>query len=177
MKKGTLFFSLFILIFCTISCKYSEQPKIFENQNITLEYPSYLKNSKAVFPVENLLLGLKNDYRDVFFILLDYGQKPGINGFEVMFDSLSNQLKNGIREPFIEKDTIFQINQFKTREIHISGIIAATNQEKRMYFVFNIFEDKNGHLYQTSGWCFRHKREVWQHDIQNIAYSLKQKSK
>lgn len=173
--KFASFNSILIFIILFSGCKYSEQPKTFENEQIKLEYPSYLKKDKEVFPVENLLLGLKNDYRDVFFILVDNGEKPGINGFEVMFDSLTNQLKNGIREPEIEKDTAFTIHEMKTREMHISGIVASTNQEKRMYFIFNLFEDKQGHLYQTVGWCFRHKREVWQKDIQQISYSLKTK--
>jgi hypothetical protein len=169
-----LFFVIFI-IFIFNACKYSEQPKVFENESIYMEYPSYLKKSKDIFPVNNLLAGLKNDYRDVFFILLDYGQKPGENGFEIMYDSLTTQLKNGIREPFVEKDTSFVQNGFKVREMHLSGIVANTEQEKRMYFIFNLFEDKNAHLYQTCGWCFRHKRDIWQKDIQGIAYSLKAK--
>jgi hypothetical protein len=174
MKKCANIYFLITILLIT-ACKYSEKPKVFQNDNISIEYPSYLKKDKDVFPVQNLILGLKNDYRDVFFILCDYGKKPGINGFNIMADSLVNQLKNGIREPQVEKDTTFNINQFKTREVHISGIIASTNQEKRMYFVFNLFEGKDEHLYQTAGWCFRHKRDLWQKDIQGIAYSLKQK--
>lgn len=164
-----------IVVLFLHSCKYSEQPKVFENDKLKIEYPSYLKKSKDVFPVDNLVLGLKNDYRDVFYILTDYGKKPGENGFSVIFDSLTNQLKNGVREPMIEKDTSYTINQMQTREMHLSGIIAATNQEKRMYFIFNLFEDKRGNLYQTAGWCFRHKRDVWQADIQNITKSLQAK--
>lgn len=174
MKKVS-FCCWFICILAFYSCQYSEQPKTFENTKIKIEYPSYLKKTKDVFPVENLLVGLKNDYRDVFFILVDNGKKPGNYGFEIMFDSLTSQLKNGIREPQVEKDTSFTINNFKTREVHISGIIASTNQEKRMYFIFNLFEDRQENLYQTVGWCFRHKKEVWQNDIQNISYSLQTK--
>lgn len=167
------FIAMVFVIGLVSSCKYSDQPQIFKNQTIQIEYPSYLKESKDVFPVKNLLVGLKNDYRSVYFVLLDYGQKPGDNGFEVMYDSVTTQLKHGIVEPYLEKDTSFELNGFKVRETHISGIVTIKDQEKRMYFMIDLFEDKNGNLYQTSGWCFRHKRDLWQKDLLKIAYSLK----
>lgn len=165
---------VFFLIILTIisSCKYSEQPKTFEKDTIQLSYPSYLKKSSSVFPVSNLVLGLKNDYRDVFYIVVNHGAKPGDNGFNIIFDSLTSQLKNGIREAYIELDTSYTINNMKTRELHLSGIVASSNQEKRMYFIFNLFEDSQQTLYQTTGWCFRHKRNIWQKDIEQITHSL-----
>ena len=164
---------IFIISFVFSACKYSDKPKTFNNGAVSLEYPSYLKSSKDIYPVDSLLIGVKNDYRNVFFILLDYGQKPGEQGFELMYDSLSTQLKRGIREPFVEKDSSFNINGFKVREMQVSGILASVGQEKRMLFTFDLFEDKNGHLYQTAGWCFRHRRDLWEKDLQQIAYSLK----
>jgi len=171
------FFLLLLSLLTLSSCKYSDKPKEYNNGKIGIQYPSYLKKDKSIYPADNLLIGVKNAYRNVFFILLDFGQRPGDNGFDVMFDSLSTQLKRGIREPFVEKDSSFTLNGFKVREMHLSGILASMGQEKRMLFIFDLFEDKDGHLYQTAGWCFRHRRDLWQKDLENMAYSLKSSSK
>ena len=165
-----------IIVFLFTSCRYSKEPNIFSNDRLSIQYPSYLFKDDDVYPKPDGILELKNDYRDVYFFLADIGPKPGPNGFEIMYDSLTTQLKNGIGEPMIEKDTAFTTpNGLKTHEYQISGIVSSEKQDKRVFFILNLFEDKNGHLYQTTGWLFRHKRNLWEKDLHNAAYSLKVK--
>jgi hypothetical protein len=54
-------------------------------------------------------------------------------------------------------------------------MVSSEKQDKRIFFILNLFEDQSGHLYQTTGWLFRHKRDLWEQDIHNAAYSLKVK--
>lgn len=170
-------------LFFFTSCRYSKTPEVFTDKNISIEYPSYLFKTDDVYPEKNTLLQLKNDYRDVFFILIDHGQKPGEHGFEMMCDSVMNQLKRNLREPNIEaSDTIFTTtNNLKVKESHISGILSSKGKEEddqidhRFYFVIDVFETKDGHIYQTAGWLLRHKRQLWLKDLQKSAYSLKVK--
>ncbi len=164
-------------LFIFTSCRYSKTPEVFSNKNISIEYPSYLLKTDDVYPEKNTLLQLKNDYRDVFFILVDHGMKPGEQGFEIMCDSIMNQLKRNLKEPNIEaNDTIFTTaNNLKVKEIQISGILSSEKQDHRFYFVIDVFETKDGHIYQTAGWLLRHKRQLWLKDLQKSAYSLKTK--
>lgn len=175
--KNAVFHFRFVLLFTTlfwmVSCQYSKEPKTFSTEKINLQYPSYLSTSKHVYPTPQTILQLKNDYRDVYFIVIDFGQKPGEKGFEIMFDSISNQLKRNLREVMIEKDTSFiTINNLKARELRLSGVLNSEKQEHRFLFIIDLMEDKNGHLYQTAGWLLRHKRQLWEKDILAAAYSL-----
>jgi len=164
-------------LFLFSSCRYSKTPEVFEDKNISIEYPSYLFKAEDVYPGKNTILQLKNDYRDVYFILVDHGMKPGVQGFELMCDSVINQLKRNLKEPNVEaKDTLFTtINNFKVKEFQISGILSSEKQDHRFYFVVDVMEGPNGHIYQTAGWLLRHKRELWLKDLQKSAYSLKVK--
>jgi hypothetical protein len=165
----------FVLIVFT-ACRYSKEPKKFSNDQLSIQYPSYLSKNDAVYPKPDGILEVSNDYRDVYFFLADIGPKPGPNGFEIMYDSLTTQLRNGITEPMVEKDTAFTTsNGLKTREYHISGIVSSEKQDKRIYFILNLFEDPSGHLYQSTGWLFRHKRALWEKGLHEAAYSLKVK--
>lgn len=173
MKK--LLIPLYVIAFFT-ACQYSEKPDTFENDRLSIQYPSYLSKNDGVYPKPDGILEVSNDYRDVFFFLADIGPKPGPNGFEIMYDSLTTQLFNGIGDPLVEKDTAFTTaNGLKTREYQVSGIVSSEKQDKRVFFILNLFEDKNGHLYQTTGWLFRHKRALWENDLHAAAYSLKVK--
>ena len=165
---------LVIILFS--ACRYSKEPKTFSNDQLSIQYPSYLSADDGVYPKPDGILEVANDYRDVYFFLADIGQKPGPNGFDIMYDSLTTQLRNGIGESMLEKDTSFTTaNGLKTREYQISGIVSSEKQDKRVFFILNLFEDKNGHLYQTTGWLFRHKRNLWEKDLHGAAYSLKVK--
>jgi hypothetical protein len=170
------FFALIFAVLVISSCEYSKEPVLFTNDILSIEYPSYLSKNNAVYPKPDGILELANDYRDVYFFLADIGPKPGPNGFEIMYDSLTTQLKNGIKESMAEKDTSFTTaNGLKTREFQVSGIVSSEKQDKRVFFILNLFEDQKGHLYQTTGWLFRHKRNLWEKDLHNTAYSLKMK--
>lgn len=164
-------------LFLFSSCRYSKTPEVFEDKNISIEYPSYLFKAEDVYPEKNTLLQLKNDYRDVYFILVDHGMKPGVQGFELMCDSVINQLKRNLKEPNVEaKDSLFTTaKNLKVKEFQISGILSSEKQDHRFQFVVDVFEAPDGHIYQTAGWLLRHKRDLWIKDLQKSAYSLKVK--
>ncbi len=177
MRKYSLLWILLLALVSTtiVSCKYSKEPEKFTDGKVSIEYPSYLFKTDDIYPEKNTLLQAKNDYRDVFFILVDHGQKPGENGFDIMFDSITSQLKRNIKEPNIEgSDTSFTTaNQLKVKEYKISGILSSAQQDHRFLFVIDVFETKDGHIYQTAGWLLRHKQHLWLKDLQKAAYSLK----
>lgn len=169
---------LFLLFFVALlsSCRYSDKPSTFENDRVEIQYPSYLSKNDGVYPKPDGILEVSNDYRDVFFFLADIGPKPGPNGFDIMYDSLTTQLFNGIGEALVEKDTAFvTANGLRTREYRVSGMVSSEKQDKRVFFILNLFESPDGHLYQTTGWLFRHKRNLWEQDLHDAAYSLKVK--
>ena len=170
---------LLSLVSCLLSsCRYSKTPEIFSNDKVSIGYPSYLFKTDDIYPEKNTLLQVKNDYRDVYFILVDHGMKPGEQGFELMCDSIKSQLKSHLKEPNVEaNDTIFTTaNNLKVKEFQISGILSSEKQDHRFQFVIDIFETKDGHIYQTAGWLLRHKRQLWLKDLQKSAYSLKVKT-
>lgn len=176
MKKYQLLFLLLIPILFT-SCRYSKEPKVFSNDKVSIEYPSYLFKSNDIYPEPNCIFQAKNDYRDVYFILVDHGQKPGEKGFEMMCDSILNQLKRNMKEPKIEsQDSSFTFNNLNAKEFQISGVLSSEKQDHRFLFVVDVFETTDGHIYQTAGWLLRHKRQLWLKDLQKAAHSLKVKS-
>lgn len=174
-RKILITYCLLLTTVLFTACRYSKTPKVFENKNVRIEYPSYLFTADDVYPEKNTLLQLKNDYRDVYFILVDYGKKPGDNGFDILCDSIMNQLTRNLKEPNKEaEDTVFTTaNNLKVKEYRISGILSSEKQDHRFEFLVDVFETPKGHIYQTAGWLLRHKRELWQKDLKNAAYSLK----
>jgi hypothetical protein len=178
MKKNLLkSYYLLLITLAFTSCRYSKTPETFTDKNVSIQYPSYLFKAEDVYPEKNTLLQLKNDYRDVYFILVDHGQKPGEQGFDIMNDSIINQLKRNLGELKIESnDTIFTTkNNLKVKETKISGVLSSEQQDHRFMFVVDVFETPTGHIYQTAGWLLRSKREHWLKDLQNAAYSLQVK--
>jgi len=178
MKKFFLITCYSLLItFAFTSCRYSKTPETFTNGNVSIQYPTYLFKASDVYPEKNTLLQLKNDYRDVYFILVDHGQKPGEQGFDIMNDSIINQLKRNLKELKVEaNDTVFTTaNHLKVKETQISGILSSEKQDHRFMFVIDVFETPSGHIYQTAGWLLRHKRQLWIKDLQKAAYSLEVK--
>lgn len=170
--------SMLCALFLFTACRYSKEPKTFENKDISIQFPSYLFEADDVYPAKNSILQAKNEYRDVYFILVDHGPKPGAQGFELMCDSIYNQLKRNLKEPNIEaQDTLFTtVNHFKVKEYQLSGILSSEKQDHRFQFVIDVFEAPNGHIYQTAGWLLRTKRDLWLKDLQTAAYSLQTKS-
>jgi hypothetical protein len=168
---------LFAVLFALSSCKYSKEPKVYADDKVSIQYPSYLFKSEDVYPMENTLLQLKNDYRDIYFILVDHGMKPGDQGFELMYDSITKVVMRSIKEPNIEaRDTTFiTANNLKVKEFMVSGVVSSEKQDHRFLYVLDMFETPDGHLYQTAGWLLRHKRNLWLKDLQQAAYSLKVK--
>lgn len=179
--KNVSFQQWMVLVIATLlfsACKYSEEPTVYKGKDVEIAYPSYLSEAEGVYPMKNALVQAKNDYRDVYFILVDHGMKPGDNGFELMFDSITTQLKRNLREVKIETpDTMFvTANQLKVKEARFSGILSSEKQDHRFLFLIDVFETSEGHIYQTAGWLFRHKQHLWLEDLKTAAYSLKKSS-
>lgn len=172
-----LLYSICILLIT--ACSYSKEPETFSDKNLSIQYPSWLSVAHDIYPTKNTLLQAKNDYRDVFFILIDHGMKPGDNGFDIMCDSIVGQLRKNLKEPNTEQpDTTFiTSHQLKVREYLLSGVESSKQQDHRFLFVIDIFETKDGHIYQTAGWMLRNKRQLWLKDIQKAAYSLQVQKK
>jgi hypothetical protein len=166
---------LVLFVMLVSGCRYSKKPEVFTKGNVTIEYPSWLFQTDDVYPVKNTLLQLKNDCRSVYFILVDHGMKPGEQGFDIMCDSVFSQIRHNIREPNMEaNDTLFTTpNGLKVKERQISGVMSSRQQDHRFLFILDVFETKDGRIYQTAGWMLRHKRALWTKAIQNAAYSLK----
>ncbi len=156
------------------SCKYSKEPKQFKLDHLSLSYPSFLQQAKDVYPSAQTIFQAKNGYRDVYFILVDWGNNPGDSMYDLMSDSVVNQLKANLNEVNIEKsDSSFTINNMKARESQLSGILSQHGMDIRFLFDLVIFQTKDGHIYQTAGWLMRHKQNLWLKDLQKAAYSFK----
>lgn len=156
------------------SCKYSKEPKQFKLDHLSLSYPSYLQQAQDVYPSAQTIFQAKNGYRDVYIILVDWGNNPGDSMFNLISDSVVNQLKANLKEVNIEKaDSIFTLNNMKARESQISGILSQHGMDIRFLFDLVLFQTKDGHIYQTAGWLMRHKQHLWLKDLQKTAYSFK----
>lgn len=156
------------------SCKYSKEPKQFKLDHLSLSYPSYLQQAQDVYPSAQTIFQAKNGYRDVYIILVDWGNNPGDSMFNLISDSVVNQLKANLKEVNIEKaDSAFTLNNMKARESQISGILSQHGMDIRFLFDLVLFQTKDGHIYQTAGWLMRHKQHLWLKDLQKTAYSFK----
>jgi len=176
--KSQRLLSLVLLIVLTVfvlsSCKYSKEPKQFKLDHLSLSYPSYLQQAQDVYPSAQTIFQAKNGYRDVYFILVDWGNNSGDSMFNVISDSVVNQLKANLKEVNIEKsDSSFTINDMKAREAQVSGILSQHGMDIRFLFDLVIFQTKDGHIYQTAGWLMRHKQHLWLKDLQKAAFSLR----
>lgn len=177
MKSRHLLSTLLLFAFAFLllpSCKYSKEPKQFKLDHLSLSYPSYLQQAQDVYPSAQTIFQAKNGYRDVYFILVDWGNNPGDSMFNLISDSVVNQLKANLKELNIEKpDSSFTINNMKARESQLSGILSQHGMDIRFLFDLVIFQTKDGHIYQTAGWLMRHKQQLWLKDLQKTAFSLR----
>lgn len=166
-----LLFRKFVLsvfsILALAACKYPDKPKTFEYKNkIKVEYAPYLSTSKEIHP--NGIFQADNKYRDVYYIVVPQVNKADSTWFSYLYDSLTNDLKKGVAEPYILKDTAFTNEKnYQVRELSMNGKV----KEKNFFFIFQLVK-KDTSIYQTTGWCFKNKREVWEKDIRAINQSL-----
>lgn len=176
MKIRTTFRFVWIVLglsFLIQACQYSKEPKVFQKNGITITYPSYLEEANDVYPMPQTLFQAKNGYRDVYFILVDWGKKQGDSLFNQVCDTVIGQLKGNLKEVNKEKpDSNFTINTMKAREMQVSGILSQHDMDIRFLFDIVVFQTAHGHIYQTAGWLMRHKRHLWLKDVQKTAYSF-----
>ena len=149
-----------------VACKYSDKYKKFTSaHDFSVEYPPYLQKSSNLHP--SALVQAKNDYRDIYFVAGLYDKGTDSNAFNTFCDTTIQNLEKFIREPLIEKDSSFTLNNLPVREILLTGTI----EEKRILYVINFYNGRDKY-YQTCGWFFRSKRNLWENDIKKSCRSL-----
>lgn len=156
-----------VSFFGFLSCKYPDKPKHFEYKDkISVDYAPYLSTTKDIHP--NGMFQAQNKFRDVYYIVVPQVYKPDSSWFAYLYDSLSADLKKGLGEPFLIKDTAYTNSKnYRVHELSLNGKV----KEKNFFFVFQLVQ-KDTAIYQTSGWCFKNKRELWEKDIRAMNESL-----
>lgn len=167
MKKLQLFVSIFLVVLLLNSCKYPDTPKSFEfKEKFNIEFAPYLSKTKDIHP--NAIFQAQNKYRDVYYILVPQAYKPDSLWFETLYDSLSNDLKKGVKESYVLKDTFFVNDKnYIVHELSMNGKV----KEKSFFFLFQLIQ-KDTTIYQSAGWCFKNKKDLWEKDLRAINNSL-----
>lgn len=167
MRTLQFFVSFLVVALLLNSCKYPDTPKSFEfKEKFKIDYAPYLSKTKDVHP--NAIFQAQNKYRDVYYILVPQAYKPDSLWFDTLYDSLTNDLKNGVKESYVLKDTSYQNSKnYKVHEMELSGKV----KEKSFYFLFQLIQ-KDTTVYQSSGWCFKNKKDLWEKDLRAINESL-----
>lgn len=161
------------LLFLTVACKYPDIPKHIEIRDyLKLDYAPYLKKTPDLHP--QAAIGLQNKYRDVYYFVAPHPWKADSGYVEYLFDSLSNDLKNvkkvehALQETLVYRDTTYtNENGYLVQDVLLTG----TLQEKKLIFNMQLIQ-KDTFLYQTSGWCFLSKKDLWLKDIEAMNRSL-----
>lgn len=147
-------------------CKYADTYKKFSSpHDFSVEYPPYLQKTNAIHP--SALVQAKNDYRDIYFVAGLYDKGTDSLAFKTYCDTTIGNLEKNLREPLIEKDTFLTINKLPVREILLTG----TLDEKRILYIIDFYDGRDKY-YQTCGWFFRNKRNLWEADITKSCRSL-----
>lgn len=166
MKK--YFILILSLSFLTMfSCKYSDKPKTYEIYGkLKLDYPPYLSRTTDIHPTA--AIQVQNKYRDIYYIVVRQPWLPDSGYVQHLYDSLTNDLKNGVQEPLVLSDSSF-VNEkgYNVQEYVMSGKL----KDKILVFDFQLIQ-KDTILYQTSGWMFKSKKDLWFPDMQKMNQSL-----
>lgn len=167
---------IFISVVFTVvfsACKYPDIPKHIEIiDQLKLDYAPYLKKNPELFP--NAAIGLQNKYRDVYYFVLFHPWKEDSNYVEFLYDSLSNDLKNvkklehGLREVLVMRDTSYHNSRgYFVQDLLVSGVL----KDRKLIYDMQLIQ-KDSFLFQTAGWCFLEKKDLWLKDIQAMNESL-----
>ena len=166
-----------ILVIITLgfvfSCKYPDIPKHLEIRDyLKLDYAPYLRKSETIHP--NAVISLQNKFRGVFYIVVPQNWSSDSGYVQYLFDSLGNDLKNvkktanGLKDPMVLRDTAYKnVNGYQVQDILVTGTLS----DRKMIFDMQLIQ-KDTFLYQTSGWCFMDKRDMWMKDIDAMNNSL-----
>jgi hypothetical protein len=161
-----ILYSVAILIF-TAACKYSDKPKTYEiREKLKIEYPPYLSRTTDIHP--SGAFQVQNKYRDVYYIIVRHPYLPDSGYVQHLYDSLTNDLKNGVAEPLVLADSSFTNSKgYAVKELVMSGKL----KDKILIFDFQLIQ-KDTVIYQTSGWMFKAKKDMWFNDLRKINESL-----
>lgn len=149
------------------SCKYPDIPKTYEiAEKLKIEYPPYLKRTTDIHP--RGAFQAQNKYRDVYYIIVPHPWREDSAYAQKLFDSLAGDLKTGVLEPLVYLDTTFVSEKgYAVQEMKMSGKL----KDKSLMFTLQLIQ-KDTTLYQTAGWYFKSKENLWQKDIDGINSAL-----
>lgn len=167
-----LIFGIFTILLVT-SCKYSDIPKHIEvRKHLELDYAPYLNKTEDLHP--NAIIGLQNKYRDVYYIVVPQKWSNDSGYVHYLYDSLSNDLKNvkkaeqGLHEVLVLRDTSYKNDKgYFVQDLLLTGVL----NEKKLIFNMQLIQQGTT-LFQTSGWCFWSKRDLWVKDIEAMNQSI-----
>ncbi len=174
MKQFKIFAALLaVSSLIMFSCKYPDIPKQLEIRDyLKLDYAPYLKRTQDLHP--SAAIGLQNKYRDVYYIVVPQSWKPDSGYVKYLYDSLSNDLKNvkkvehALKETMVLRDTAYTNDKgYYVQDILLTGVL----KDQKLIFNMQLIQ-KDTMLYQTSGWCFLNKKDLWMKDIQAMNNSL-----
>jgi len=157
----------------TFSCKYPDIPKTYEIRGkLKLDYAPYLRKTTDLHT--NAAIGLQNKYRDVYYIVVAHPWRADSGYVQYLYDSLANDLKNVknidglVKETLVLTDTTYTNEKgYYVQELVMSGGL----RDKKLLFDMQLIR-KDTFLYQTSGWMFLEKKDLWLKDIQAMNKSL-----
>lgn len=166
---GLIAFSVIVLS----SCKYPDIPKHIDIRNkLQLDYAPYLKKTEDLHP--KAAIGLQNKYRDVYYIVVSQPWKSDSGYVKSLYDSLSNDLKNvnkaeqALKETIVLRDTTYTNEKgYYVQDLLLIGVL----KDHKLIFNMQLIQ-KGNILFQTSGWCFLEKRDLWLKDIEAMNRSL-----
>lgn len=174
MKQFKIFAVLLAGSLLTIlSCKYPDIPKHLEiRDHLKLDYAPYLKKTQDLHP--SAAVGLQNKYRDVYYIVVPQPWQSDSGYVKFLYDSLTSDLKNvkkvehALRETMVLRDTTYTNEKgYYVQDILLTGAL----KDQKLIFNMQLIQ-KDTLLYQTSGWCFLNKKDLWLKDIEAMNNSL-----
>ncbi|HZH67803.1 MAG TPA: hypothetical protein VFD65_01270 [Chitinophagales bacterium] len=174
MSQLKIFFTLFsISILLFLSCKYPDIPKHLEIRDyLQLDYAPYLRKTEKLHP--QAAIGLQNKYRDVYYLVVPHPWKSDSAYVQYLYDSLANDLKNisrhedGLHETIVLSDTSYVNDKdYYVQDLILTGVM----KDQKLIFNMQLIQ-KDTFLYQTSGWLFLSKKDLWFDDIVKMNNSL-----
>lgn len=162
-----------VSLLATVACKYPDIPKhIVIRDYLELDYAPYLKKTENLHP--QAAIGLQNKYRDVYYFVAHQPWSADSGYVKYLYDSLANDLKNvkkvehALQETLVLRDTSFNNSKgYYVQELLLTG----TLKDEKLMFSMQLIQ-KDTFLYQTSGWCFLAKKNLWMKDIEAMNESL-----
>ena len=161
-------FTIFLATALLGACSYGEKFRNMETDHFTVEMAPYLSKVHNVHP-EAQVQG-RNNYRDVYFLVLEHDRSASDSVFQNNLDSISFRIKSTLRDPFVEKDSSYTVNGLPVIQRKLTG----TTKDKRLVFNIALVRGKN-YDYEISGWMFNSKRSLWLDDIQQSISSFREK--